>query len=183
LAYNFNLNRFGGSKNFILDKSSEPQLNKFAKVVKELNKPKDAFFFRSDTFFNLGKELIKYNCPAYDYSGDKSFKEQSHGESFMSFFKNRIGTNGLYFFDEPETALSFDNQILFLFLLKQFENDDNQIFIITHSPILLSYPNAQIIEIEKDSINEVKFENTKQYLDLKHFLENYKSYQKQILDF
>jgi predicted ATPase len=79
----------------------------------------------------------------------------------MSFFKNRIGKNGLYFFDEPETALSFDNQILFLFLLKQFENNKNQIFIVTHSPVLLSYPNAQIIEIKKDNIKNIKFEIAK----------------------
>ncbi|NCC70794.1 hypothetical protein EOM09_04380 [bacterium] len=129
LAYNFNLNKFGGSKNFILDESNEPEINQFVKLVKELDKPKDSFFFRSDTFFNLEKDLIKYNCPSYNYSGEKSFKEQSRGESFMSFFRNRIGNNGLYFFDEPETALSFDNQILFLFLLKQFERDANQIFI------------------------------------------------------
>ncbi len=183
LAYNFNLNKFGGSNNFILNEDNEPELYKYSKISKTLSKPKDAFFFRSDTFFNLENDLIKYNCPANDYSGSKSFKKQSHGESFMSFFKNRVGKNGIYFFDEPETALSFDNQILFIFMLKQFENDNNQIFIITHSPVLLSYPNAQIIEIENKSINNLQFEDTKQYLNLKNFLENYKSYQKQILKF
>jgi len=184
LAYNFNLNKYGGSNNFILDENSEPKINKFIKVVKSLNKVKDAFFFRSDTFFNLEIELNKYGGDLkYQYSGNKSFKEQSHGESFMSFFKNRIRENGLYFFDEPETALSFDNQILFLFLLKQFEDNNNQIFIITHSPILLSYPNAQIININKDKINELNYEDTEQFVNLKDFLNNYKIYQREILNF
>lgn len=122
--------------------------------------------------------MKKYDCLDTDYSGEKSFKEQSHGEGFMSFFKNRIGQNGLYFFDEPETALSFNNQVLFLFLLKQFENDNNQVFIVTHSPVLLSYPNAQIINLDENSVNEIEYENTNQFKMLKDFLNNYKSYQK-----
>lgn len=88
-----------------------------------------------------------------------------------------------YIFDEPETALSFDNQILFLFLLKQFEMNNNQIFIITHSPVLLSYPNAQIINISRDTCSEVKYEDTDQFINLKNYLENYKLYQKEIQEF
>jgi len=183
LAYDFNLNKLGGSKNFILNKDNEPEMFKFINISKSLNKPKDAFFFRSDTFFKLQEEINKYSCQNSYYSGNKSFHEQSHGEGFMSFFKNRIGNNSLYFFDEPETALSFDNKILFLFLLKHFENQNNQIFIITHSPILLSYPNAQIININKDSIFETKFENTNQFKNIKEFIENYKSYQNEIINF
>ena len=184
LAYNFNLNKYGGSNNFILDEKNKPIMTKFIQISKTITKIKDAFFFRSDTFFNLQNELDKYGGDLkHQYSGNKTFKEQSHGEGFISFFKNRIREGGLYFFDEPETALSFENQILFLFLLRQFENDNNQIFIITHSPVLLSYPNAQIININKNYIKEVEYEETEQYLNLKDFLNNYKSYQKEVIKF
>jgi len=184
LAYNFNLNKYGGSNNFILDKDNKPEMIRFIQIPNTIDKVKDAFFFRSDTFFNLQNELERYGSDLkYQYSGDKTFKEQSHGEGFMSFFKNRIREKGLYFFDEPETALSFENQILFLFLLRQFENNNNQIFIITHSPVLLSYPNAQIINIGKDFIGEVEYEDTDQFVNLKDFLNNYKSYQREIMNF
>jgi len=184
LAYSFNLNKYGGSNNFILDKENKPEMIRFIQIPKTIDKVKDAFFFRSDTFFNLQNELERYGSDLkYQYSGDKTFKEQSHGEGFMSFFKNRIREGGLYFFDEPETALSFENKILFLFLLRQFENDNNQIFIITHSPVLLSYPNAQIINIDKDCIKEVEYEETEQFVNLKDFLNNYKSYQKEVMNF
>jgi len=189
LAYGFNLNKYGGSKNFIFNVNEKPKISNFMNITKSISTPKDAFFFRSDTFFNLENELNKYELNEHSnelkrqYSGEKSFKDQSHGEGFITFFKNRIRKNGLYFFDEPETALSFDNQILFLFLLKQFENDDNQIFIITHSPVLLSYPNAQIINLSNNGIDELDYEETEQFVNLKKFLNNYKSYQKEINDF
>lgn len=92
------MNKYGGSKNFILDEENEPSLNKYIKITKSLDREKDAFFFRSDTFFQLGEELDKYGKDLkYQYSGEKKFKEQSHGESFISFFKNRIRKNGIYF--------------------------------------------------------------------------------------
>lgn len=182
LAYEFNLNRFGGSKNFILDEENKPEMIDFIRLSKSLDRPKDAFFFRSDSFFNLEDELVKYGSN-YEYYDDRSFKKLSHGEGFMTFFKNRITQNGIYFFDEPETALSFDNQILFLFLLKQFELDNNQIIIITHSPVLLSYPECQIFHIDESGIEERDYEETNQFKNTKNFLENYKHYQKEIEKF
>jgi predicted ATPase len=71
----------------------------------------------------------------------------------------------------------------FLFLLKEFEAQGNQIIIVTHSPVLLSYPNAQIISIKKEGIKDVAYEDTEQFSNYKNFLKNYKSYQKEILDF
>lgn len=180
LAYEFNLNKYGGSKNFIQNKEEKPQLFEYILITKNIKKPKDAFFFRSDSFFNLDLEIKKYNSPSEYYSGEKDFKEQSHGESFISFFKNRIGENGLYFFDEPETALSYENQLLFLFMLKEFEKKNNQIFIITHSPILLSYPNSEILALSSNEINKIRYEQTEQYKNYKNFLENYKRFQNEI---
>lgn len=182
LAYNFNLNKYGGSKNFILDEDKKPELFDFILLVKEVKKPRDAFFFRSDSFFNLEDDLKRYKSSKFDYSGERSFKEQSHGESFMSFFQNRIGDNGIYFFDEPETALSYENQILFLFMLREFEKLNNQIFIITHSPILLSFPNAQILNFTLDEIENLEYEQTEQYKNYKYFLDNYKRFQKEVLE-
>lgn len=38
--------------------------------------------------------------------GGVSFREQSHGESFLALAMNRFEGSGLYILDEPESALS-----------------------------------------------------------------------------
>jgi predicted ATPase len=184
LAYFFNMNREGGSSNFILDQENIPKLFPYIKVPITPNAP-FGFFFRSDTFFSIEEVLEEYGEDLkYQYNGgEKTFDMQSHGEGFMNFFKDRTQRRGIYFFDEPENALSFENQILFLFLLKEFEIQGSQVIIVTHSPVLLSYPNAQIISITKEGIENVPYEDTNQFTNYKNFFENYKSYQKQINDF
>lgn len=183
LAYHFNINQEGGSSNFILDKEKMPALYPYVNV--EISSPPFGFFFRSDTFFDIETILDEYGEDLkYQYNGgEKSFNEQSHGESFMNFFKNRIDREGIYFFDEPENALSFENQLLFLFLLKEFEKRGSQVIMITHSPILLSYPNAQILNLTPDGVEDLSYEDTTHFNNYRDFFENYKRYQKQIEDF
>lgn len=180
MACYFGLDKFGGSKAFI--KKDDAPLSDFL-VIPKRHPHKDIYFFRAETFFNLEEELKKYGMHEKDHSlvhkytnSNKTFRQMSHGQGFKTFFKNRIGEKGLYFFDEPETALSIQNQIEFLFMLKEFEKRDCQIFIATHSPILLAYPKAQILSIG-DSIEEVKYEETENFSETKRFLNNYKRFQ------
>ena len=59
---------------------------------------------------------------------------QSHGESFLRFFGERLVPNGTYFLDEPEAPLSPARQLSFLALLKELVAADGQAIIATHSP-------------------------------------------------
>lgn len=185
LAVKSNAKRYGGSNNFIKDDSDKTILEDYLTLSRQ-SIPKDVFFFRAETFFNLQKDLEKYNNGSSNltnqYTGSqKSFRELSHGQGFKTFFSNRIRPKGLYFFDEPESALSVDSQIELLFLLKGFVDQDCQIIISTHSPILLSYPDAQIISFDEDNgIIDVDYEDSKPFLDTKNFLENYKRFQKEL---
>jgi len=47
------------------------------------------------------------------------FLSHSHGEGFLRFFEVRCSRQGIYIFDEPESALSPSRQIEFLKLLRQ----------------------------------------------------------------
>ena len=67
-------------------------------------------------------------------------------------------------------------------MLREFENLNNQIFIITHSPILLSYPNAQILNFTLQKVEYLIYEQTDQYNHYKNFLNNYKRFQKEIIN-
>jgi predicted ATPase len=179
-AYNLGLNKFGGSKNFVLDESEKPILSDFLLVGRSLFREKDSFFFRAENFFNLQKDIDNYGGNNF-YSGDKdSFREMSHGQGFKTFFENRIGENGIYIFDEPESALSVQSQIEFLFLLKELSSLGNQIFIITHSPIILSFPGAEIFDVS-DNFNKVDYKDSVQFNDMKNFIDYVDRYRKDLL--
>ena len=84
---------------------------------------------------------------------------QSHGESFLRFFGERLVPNGAYFLDEPEAPLSPARQLAFLALLKELVAADGQAIIATHSPILLASPGATILSFDGDAIAKVAYED------------------------
>ena len=104
--------------------------------------------------------------------GGKSLHNQSHGESFLSIFFKRFMGNGLYVLDEPETALSPVSQMSLLIRINQLVNLNSQFIIATHSPILLTIPNAKILEITENGILPKKYFETEHFKTMKNFFEN-----------
>jgi len=98
------------------------------------------------------------------YFGGKSLVTQSHGQSMMSFFESRYKIKGIYFLDEPETALSPNSQLKLLEIIrKNTENGHAQFIIATHSPILLAYENARIYSFDYKSIKLIDYKDTDHY--------------------
>ena len=62
--------------------------------------------------------------------------------------------------------------------MKKLVEDDSQFIISTHSPILLSYPNADIFAIDRGGIHRTVYENTEQYGFMRDFINNHKTYTK-----
>jgi predicted ATPase len=78
---------------------------------------KPGAFFSAETYEHMTRMIDVWastDPKLLDYFGGKSLLEQSHGESFMSFFRSRYAIEGVYFLDEPETALSPKRQLLFV---------------------------------------------------------------------
>ena len=99
-----------------------------------------------------------------NFFGGSSLLEKSHGESFMAFFKSRFSIEGIYFLDEPESALSPKRQYEFrMFLLETGRQGKTQFIIATHSPILLSCPEARILSFDSETIAPVGFSDTTHY--------------------
>jgi predicted ATPase len=84
---------------------------------------------------------------------------QSHGESFLRFFGERLVPNGTYFLDEPEAPLSPARQLSFLALLKELVSADGQAIIATHSPILLAFPGAVILSFDGETLTKVAYQD------------------------
>ena len=58
--------------------------------------------------------------------------------------QNYLYPNGLYLFDEPEAALSPQRQLTLLMQIYSCAKEGAQFIIVTHSPILLGIPDADI---------------------------------------
>ncbi|MBM3300053.1 MAG: AAA family ATPase [Deltaproteobacteria bacterium] len=133
------------------------------------------FHFRAEAFFNFASSLddILLEDPARDrYYGGGSLNVLSHGESFLAFFRGySFQLDGLYLLDEPEAALSPQNQVEFVrILLSGLNNGNKQYIIATHSPIILGCPAAQILSFDTPSIQTISFRQTASYDFYEKFL-------------
>jgi predicted ATPase len=73
--------------------------------------------------------------------------------------------------DEPEAALSPARQLAFLQILKELAGQ-SQFIIVTHSPIIMAFPGAQILNFDSCPIEEIEYESTEHYLITKGFFNN-----------
>ncbi len=130
--------------------------------------------FRAETFRDLADfldDVALCDPGRLKYHGGRVLNTLSHGEGILSYFSTRYRLKGIYFLDEPESALSPASQIEFLKILQQAEAAGHAQFIIaTHSPILLAYPGAQILSFDGDRIEEVSYEETAHYKIYRQFL-------------
>lgn len=170
------LNPEGGSVNFnFATKETHSKLHWALNVVKEPHTPGDKYFLRAESFYNVASEIERIDegsgdiLKAYGY---RSLHDQSHGESFFALFQNRFHEHGLYFMDEPEAALSPTRQIAFLSLLHDFVSEGAQFLIATHSPIIMAYPDAEIVQFDRTGLRKVAYTETEHYLVTRGFLAN-----------
>lgn len=107
--------------------------------------------------------------------GDK-LDQSSHGESFMALFQARFVPDGLYLLDEPEAALSPARQLAFISVLKQMIAENSQFIIATHSPIILAFPEAQILHFNEGKIQETQYNQLEHVNLTRDFLDNPESF-------
>lgn len=128
------------------------------------------YFFRSESFYNVATKEDEYG----KLPGGKPLHlhECSHGESFLTMIQNTFNGSGLYFLDEPEAGLSLQNQLTLLIEIERCLKQGAQFFIATHSPILLSIPNAEILTFDDGKIHACTFEETESYKIASMFINN-----------
>jgi predicted ATPase len=189
IAVAWGFNPEGGTKNFNFGtRISHSPLEEYLRLVKGIRRPKDGFFLRAESFFNVATEIEKldsepaFSPPVIDSYGGKSLHEQSHGESFMALLLNRFGGKGFYILDEPEAALSPQRQLAVLSRIHDLVNDDSQFVIATHSPILMAYPHATIYSCSVEGIRKVDYYETEHYRVTHDFLKNPKRMLDVLLD-
>lgn len=131
-----------------------------------LPKVTNGWFFRAESFFSVARYLD-------EVGSGSDFLSHSHGEGFLRFFEERCQRQGIYIFDEPESALSPSRQIEFLKLLRRMDVSENcQVIMATHSPVLMAYPNASLLQLSKYGLEPVTVEQTDHYKIMREFCDD-----------
>jgi predicted ATPase len=169
IAVSMGFNAEGGSRDFSFSThATHSELGELLTAVKRIT-PEDGFFLRAESFYNTASFLDE-NSTMARYGGI-SFHEQSHGESFLTLVKERFEGNGLYILDEPEAALSPQRLMSLIVLINQLVEANSQFIIATHSPILMAYPDAEILQFSDAGIEAVGYRETEHYKITKQFME------------
>ncbi|WP_256761658.1 AAA family ATPase [Cohnella sp. WQ 127256] len=173
IAYQCGFNTAGGGKNNIYEVDASRSILGDHVRLSWMPKITNGFFLRAETFYHFASHLdsLPESLPYY---GGRSLHEQSHGEAFLSLFKHRFGKKAIYLLDEPEAALSPARQLALMRVIKDLDQEA-QFIIATHSPILLGYPDAQILNFDVQPVGEIRYEDTLHYIITRRFLENRKS--------
>jgi predicted ATPase len=98
------------------------------------------------------------------------FLSHSHGEGFLRFFEERCRHQGIFIFDEPESALSPSRQVEFLKLLRRMDRSGIcQVIMATHALMLMACPGATLLRLSKYGLDPVAVEDTDHYRLMREF--------------
>ncbi|WP_379822587.1 AAA family ATPase [Lacticaseibacillus paracasei] len=155
---------------------------------------KAGFFFRADDFISFIRATrgrIKYAQTQLEQLAPDSLErlpylntlsaihhlyqvdldKLSHCQAFLALFRARLRPNALYLLDEPESPLTPENQLSLLALLHDAVENGSQFIISTHSPILMAYPNAQLLALG-DTLAPTQYDQIEHVAFLRHFLDD-----------
>lgn len=174
IAVGMGLPSEGGTRDVHRSQQDASSLQDCLKLVKSFRKPKDSYFLRAESLFNVFSYFEKAGSPR------GALHQRSHGEAFMDVMLG-FKPGGLYLLDEPEAALSPSRQLAALSAIHQLVRQECQFIIATHSPILLSYPNAKILQFDGTGITEVAYEDTEHFAITRDFLNHHERRLQQLL--
>jgi predicted ATPase len=133
-----------------------------------LPKLSNGWFFRAESFFPVARYLDE--AAVESHSAPPDFLSHSHGEGFLRLFAERCHKQGLYIFDEPESALSPSRQIELLKILRRIsESKICQVIIATHSPVLMACPDAHLLQLSKSGLSETTLQDTEHFRLMRAF--------------
>ena len=180
IATSFGFNPEGGTVNYSFSTyDSHSELNKAIKISKGYRKPDWGYFLRAESFYNVATKEMEYaDC----LHPSEKYHEKSHGEGFLALAQEQFQPNGLYLMDEPEAALSPQRQLAFLLELYECAKQGSQFIIVTHSPILLGLPEAEILSFDNGHIKACSYEDTDSYQVTEMFINNREQLLSRLLD-
>ena len=139
---------------------------------RDLQAVDEEYLGRSDYAKALAKMPYQGELGALKKSYGNGLDSRSHGESFLMLFQERFIPGGLYLLDEPEAPLSPVRQLSLLAILKRMVEQDAQFIIATHSPILMAFPGAVILNFDGGQIQRTNYADLEHVQVTRDFLNN-----------
>ena len=162
IAVSYGFNPEGGTRNYAFSTyNSHSPLYEATRLIRSPIKAEKGYFLRAESFYNVATAEEEYSKGPGGIP--QHYHEKSHGESFLAVAQNYFAGNGVYLLDEPEAALSPQLQLTLLVEIDRCVKAGAQFLIVTHSPILLAFPNAQILTFDDGKIHPCGYEDTDSY--------------------
>jgi predicted ATPase len=147
-----------------------------------LPKITNGWFFRAESFFSVARYLDVAALDDPFGPPPPDFLSHSHGEGFLRFFGERCQRQGIFIFDEPESALSPSRQVEFLRLLRSMDRSQIcQVIMATHSPLLMAYPDARLLQLSNRGLAPVRVQDTEHYRAMRDFWRDPDEYVNEVL--
>ena len=139
------------------------------------------FFLRAETMHSY---LAQVDASEEDGRawGNEKMHQRSHGESFLAVLRHRFRDRGVYFLDEPESALSFQSSLALLVVLDVLRQEGSQVIVATHSPLLAALPDATTLELGEWGIREVPWQELDVVQSWRDFLAAPERYLRHLFD-
>lgn len=153
-----------------------------AELERDLRQVDHDYHDRSPLARDLAKMPYAGQIGALQRSYGDGLDSNSHGEGFLKLFQQRFTGPGLYLLDEPEAPLSPTRQLTLLSLLKRMTDQGAQFIIASHSPILMAYPEAQILTFDGGLIRSTPYETLEHVVVTRTFLENPGAYLRYLME-
>ncbi len=180
IAVGYGFNPEGGTRNYSFSTyDSHSELHEHLTLIKGGRKARNGYFLRAESFYNVASKEEEYG--KYLKDGPKYYHRKSHGESFLEMAQDYFSDKGLFIMDEPEAALSPQRQLTLLIEMDRSVKLGSQFIIVTHSPILLGYPDSEILSFD-GSLHECEYEDTESYKITKMFINDRKRLLRSLLD-
>ena len=169
IAYGFNPE--GGTRNYNFSTyNSHSELCSAVRLSRGVRRARYGYFLRAESFYNVATKEEEYSRGPG--GRPQHFHEKSHGESFLALVQNSFRAGGLYLLDEPEAALSPQRQLTLLLEIDRCVKEGSQFIIVTHSPILLALPGAEILSFDDGPVHPCSYEDTDSYQVMSMFINN-----------
>ena len=170
IAVSAGFNPEGGTKNYSFSTyDSHSELCDAVRLVRGYNRPGSGYFLRAESFYNVATKEKEYSDFAHP---SERYHEKSHGESFLALAQKYFKGGGLYLLDEPEAALSPQRQLTMLAEIYECAKHGAQFIVVTHSPILLGLPGAEILTFDEGTVRPCEYEDTDSYIVTRMFINN-----------
>ncbi len=181
IAIAFGFNPEGGTRNYRFSTyDSHSELCNALKLIRGVRRTEWGYFLRAESFYNVATKEEEYSRGPG--GRPQHFHEKSHGESFLALVQDNFKPNGLYLLDEPEAALSPQRQLTLLIEIDRCIRQGSQFVIVTHSPILLGLPGAEILSFDNGPIHTCTYEETDSYQVTSMFINNREQILKRLLE-